>query len=187
MFAQCFVGVTVEKLNQWLTLLANVGVLAGIVFLAVELQQNTQELKLQSYQAWQAANNEINMTIADLDLAAVVSAGHEDSTKLSRENYIAYAMFHMSLLQMAQSTHYLYLQGSLDEELWRSEMDRAVGVLSLPGVRQWWEAGGRTQLAPGFVEFIESFQGTKSRRWNWDEERGFFQDDFDVPQRQSVD
>jgi hypothetical protein len=177
----------VERLNQWLTLLANVGVLAGIVFLAVELQQNTHQLKLQSYQAWQAANNEINMTIADLDLAAVVSAGHQDSTNLTRENYIAYAMFHLSMLQMAQSTHYLYLQGSLDEELWRSEMDRAAGILNLRGVRQWWDAGGRTQLAPGFVEFIEDFEIEKSRRWNWDEDRGFYPDNFIAPNEEPSD
>jgi len=176
-----------EKLNQWLTLFANVGVLAGIVFLAVELQQNTQQLKLQSYQAWQTANNEINMTMADLDLAAVASAGHQDSTRLTRENYIAYAMFHLSMLQMAQTTHYLYLQGSLDEELWRAEMDRAAGVLSLRGVRQWWEAGGRTQVAPGFAEFIENFRVTKSRRWNWDENRGFYEDDFDAPYEETTE
>ena len=29
-----------EKINRWLTLLANIGVVAGIVFLAVEIRQN---------------------------------------------------------------------------------------------------------------------------------------------------
>ena len=31
----------VEKWRRWLTLAANVGVLAGIIFLAVEIRQNT--------------------------------------------------------------------------------------------------------------------------------------------------
>ena len=30
-----------EKLNHWLTLAANLGVLAGIIFLAIEIQQST--------------------------------------------------------------------------------------------------------------------------------------------------
>ena len=38
----------VERLNHWLTLLANFGVLAGIVFLALELQQNTEMMRAQS-------------------------------------------------------------------------------------------------------------------------------------------
>ena len=73
---------------------------------------------------------------------------------------------------MAQSTHYLYLQGSIDKELWEAEMDRAALVLSSPGVRQWWDAGGRTQLTPSFVTFLESVQ-RKGTTWYWDDDQGF--------------
>ena len=31
-----------DRLNRWLTLIANLGVVAGLVFLAVELNQNTK-------------------------------------------------------------------------------------------------------------------------------------------------
>ena len=31
-----------DRLNRWLTLLANIGVVAGIIFLAIEINQNTQ-------------------------------------------------------------------------------------------------------------------------------------------------
>ena len=33
-----------DKLNQWLTLVANLGVVAGIIFLAYEIQQNTNAM-----------------------------------------------------------------------------------------------------------------------------------------------
>jgi hypothetical protein len=168
--------VNFDKANHWLNLVANFAVIAGIIFLAVELRQNTKQLKLQSYQSWVAANLEINTAIANPELAAIVSRGHPDSSNLNKESYIAYAMFHMSMLQMAQSTHYLYLQGSLDEELWRSEMDRAALIISMGGVRQWWDAGGKTQLAPSFVKFLESIE-SETTRWNWDEEHGFTSDD----------
>ena len=36
-----------DRLNRWLTLGANVGVLIGIVFLAFELQQNNENLAAQ--------------------------------------------------------------------------------------------------------------------------------------------
>ncbi len=164
-----------KGLNEWLTLTANFAVIAGIVFLAVELRQNTKQLELQSYQSWVAANMEINTAIADPDLSAIVSRGHSDSSNLTTDSYIAYAMFHMSMMQMAQSTHYLYLQGSIDKELWEAEMDRAALVLSTPGVRQWWDAGGRTQLTPSFVTFLESIE-RKGTTWYWDDKRGFTSD-----------
>ena len=40
-----------SDLNEWLTLTANLGVIGGIVFLAVEIQQNTAAIETQTYQA----------------------------------------------------------------------------------------------------------------------------------------
>jgi hypothetical protein len=37
-----------SKLERWLTLVANLSVVAGIVFLAVELQQNTEAIQAQT-------------------------------------------------------------------------------------------------------------------------------------------
>ena len=37
-----------DKLNQWLTLVANLAVLAGIIFLALEIQQNTSAINRQA-------------------------------------------------------------------------------------------------------------------------------------------
>ena len=71
----------------------------------------------------------------------------------------------------------MYRSGSLDEELWRSEVNRAAGMLALPGVRQWWDAGGKTQLTPQFVELMESTQSDMTI-WGWQEGRGFVPDDF---------
>ena len=162
-----------DNANRWLTLVANFAVIAGIIVLAYELQQNTQQLRTQSYQSWLAANMEINMAITEPDLSSIIATGHPDSTRLSEDTFVSYAMLHLGMMQMAQSTHYLYLSGAIDEELWRAEINRAAGILTAPGVRQWWDAGGRTQLTPTFVEFIESVD-TNITWWNWDEERGFF-------------
>ena len=40
-----------DKLNQWLSLIANVGVLIGIFILAFEIQQNTQMMRAQTKDA----------------------------------------------------------------------------------------------------------------------------------------
>jgi hypothetical protein len=45
------------------------------------------------------------------------------------------------------------------------------------GVRQWWDAGGRTQLAPSLVEHLESLDPNVSETWNWDEKKGYYQDE----------
>ena len=57
------------------------------------------------------------------------------------------------------------------------------GILSAPGVRQWWDAGGKTQLTPQFVELMESIQSSITT-WSWEAGRGFYPDDDLVRSRE---
>lgn len=163
-----------QKLDvgQTVTVLANLGVIVGIVFLVLELQQNNQQLELQSYQAWVDANMQINAQMSDPERSKILALGYSDSRDLSEETFIAFAMINTSVMQMAQSTNFLYRSGSLSRGLWESEMNRAAAILSLPGARAWWDAGGRTQLSPEFVELIESID-TNACTWSWDPDTGF--------------
>jgi len=127
---------------------------------------------MQSYQAWQAANVQINVAFSHQLAAEAASFGNRDSRNLTEVTYVTHAMVHLAMMQMAQSTDYLYRSGLLDRELWEAEMNRAAGVLAQTGVRQWWDAGGRTQLTPSFVELMESID-SDLRYWTWEQERGY--------------
>ncbi len=168
-------------------LLGNYGEFVGaiaigvtLIYVAVQLKQNTASVKANAYQEWSASNVEINVALSNPAQSQVIAAGNLDSTNLTDRTFVAFAMMHMAIMQMAQSTDYLYRSGSLDRELWEAEMNRVAGILAAPGVRQWWDAGGRTQLAPRFVKLLESTQSSIAY-WNWDSERGFFRGDVFVP------
>ncbi len=53
-----------DRLNRWMTLGANIGVLAGIIFLAFELQQNTVATQLEAASNFQDSFSEIELFIA---------------------------------------------------------------------------------------------------------------------------
>ena len=58
-----------DRLNQWLTLLANLAVLVGIVFVALEIQQNTEATHAQTREAvLAAAQIELQAVRADPNL-----------------------------------------------------------------------------------------------------------------------
>ena len=161
-----------DRLSRWLTLGANFGVLIGIIFLAIEVRQNNDELNLQSYQTWVAANMELSMAALDPARSEIFARGFGDSKNLDLDTALAFAYWNLGFMQMAQAMDYLYRKGSLDQALWESEMHRAALLLSLPGVRQWWEAGGKTQFTPQFVELIESTEITMTA-FRWEEGLGF--------------
>lgn len=61
-----------ERLNNWLSLLANIGVLAGIIFLAYELQQNTNIARSSAYgDTVQEINEWRSLVASDAELARI--------------------------------------------------------------------------------------------------------------------
>lgn len=177
-----------QLLGNYGEFFGSIAVFATLAYLAVQVRHskaateaNTKSLNLQAYQAWQAANHQINMAISNPAQSEICARGHIDSSNLTFETWVSYAMTHLSLFQMAQSADFLYRAGLLDQELWEAEMNRAAGFLGGPGVRQWWDAGGKTQLTPRFVEFLESAE-TTIKYWTWDAQRGFYgSDKMDYP------
>ena len=151
---------------------ANIAVLIGLIFVAVQIRQNTTALRATAYQSWVTTNAQLNMAITNVDLSRIIATGHADPRNLNFDNNTAYAMWLFSFMQMVQATDYLYRQGVIDESLWTVEMQRAAGHLTIPGVRQWWDAGGKTQLAPDFVRRVEATVSGQTG-YDWDAKIGF--------------
>jgi len=161
-----------KRIAGWITVGANLAVLAGLIFVAIQVRQSTRSIRAAAYQTWVASASQWNMGIAsDKELAAAIAQGHVDPGKLTDVSQMQYAMSMLALMQMIQSTYY-YLDGSIDSSLWEIERQRAALHLTTPGVRQWWDAGAKTQLSPEFVRIIESTKVT-SGAWNWESGKGF--------------
>lgn len=82
-----------DKLNQWLTLVANVGVVVGIVFLAFEIRHNSNELATQiAMNGHQIRTNDIGRTAMDGGLAhaLVKLRSDEQLTPTEEERLWAY-------------------------------------------------------------------------------------------------
>ena len=58
-----------SKLNNWLSLIANISVVGGIIFLAIEIQQNNVLLRSESRQALLANDqNSLVMSLENPDI-----------------------------------------------------------------------------------------------------------------------
>ena len=160
------------KLRGWISIVANLGVLAGLILVAVQIRQSSTMLQGTSYQTWLGANVELNNALTQLNQGGRFADGNTGSRNLDEDSFMPFAMWNYSVFQMFQATNYMYEQGALDQSLWQAEMERAAGFLTLPGVRELWDAGMKTQLTPEFVSLVESTPTTMTV-WDWDVERGF--------------
>jgi hypothetical protein len=70
-------GMNVDRLNRWLGLFANFGVLAGILFLAFELNQNTVATRLEAASNFNASFSEIEFFIVgNPEFSDLLTKGH---------------------------------------------------------------------------------------------------------------
>ncbi|MGI9323718.1 MAG: hypothetical protein ACR2PZ_00755 [Pseudomonadales bacterium] len=102
-----------EKLNTWLSLVANFGVIAGLLFLGYEIRQNTTQLRSEASYSMNAAISLINSGVYnDAVFADIKVRGEADFSSLNpteRQQFIAFQFDRINL-----AIHYRAL---LDEGL----------------------------------------------------------------------
>ena len=140
-------------LGQTITILANVGVIAGIIFLAFEIRQNTVALSSGSIQGISDQSYEATALLVqepELRAAIYASCGSEPLTADQRFMITAYVN---AVLRVQLNRFYQSQIGILDEEMAVGLGGRG-GIYRQPIFREAWERLGPAFPADfrGFVE-----------------------------------
>jgi hypothetical protein len=145
-----------ERLNRWMTLGANIGVLAGIIFLAFELRQNTLATQLEVASSYQSSFNEIELLIAsNPEFAELLRKGREGEDTSATEQ-LRLSVFYNNVLRQWQFHHFQFLYDAQSADLWeanRAFMANTIGEDS--GLFRHWQEN-RRHFNPEFNEVIES-------------------------------
>ena len=146
-----------DKLNQWLMLAANLGVVAGIIFLALEVSQNTEALQAQSsYNLYQAKTGSFRMIAQNpeglADLMARMSQGDAlNPVESLRINLYAQAMlgdFEWQYQEMASGR--LVVNFDFPNQL-------AAFLQRMPQMMAAFQQGkASNSLDAGFIEYVDS-------------------------------
>jgi len=129
-----------SKLNESLTLLANIGVIAGIVFLAIEVQQNTSMMQAQTRDSITQSIltiQEWNTDISNVELMARGVAGQIETDTLE---WGAFRSRVEMTLRAWENELYQYEQGLFEEDEFLPRTTVWQGALKSPGFRKAWES-----------------------------------------------
>lgn len=145
---------TFKKLNTWFTLFANLGVIAGIVFLGFEIQQNTDMVRAQTRDnmaekqlSWYALSGR------DSETAELYIQGQRGELEQSPE-YFQYVMIVVSSLAMMSNEWYQYEQGMYESEEFEPRQYRWKQDLQSPGFRHIWSGSQQYQYSQSFRDEI---------------------------------
>jgi hypothetical protein len=151
--------VNLEWTNSWLTLASNIGVIAGIVFLAYELQQNTVATQLEAATNFQASFTDKELLIAgNPEFADLLGRGVKGE-KLTAEEQFRLNAFYTNVLRQWQFIHFQYLTDAIDAEMWRGEREYLTEVIGFDaGLYSHWQTN-RKRYSSQFNEMMESITG----------------------------
>jgi len=144
-------------LGQTIAIVANIGVIAGIILLAYELRQNNQLLEVQARQAMLERRTEINALLAsNSDLAVVLAKAQADEALTPAENVQLSALNRRILAswewQFGEYQRHVLSMDDLALGAWRATYHETANGRGLPKVWEQW----KTQASPEFIEFMES-------------------------------
>ena len=144
--------ITSTKVNDWLTLIANVAVVGGIVFLAVEISQNNELLRSESRQAL-VANDLLSLTqgVENADVYVKLVSNEE----LSAEEQLRLSFIFALDMRNREFEYFQYVNGLLDEETWLAYRHVILINHSKGRGRVWWNEIGRGIVDPEFAKLVD--------------------------------
>ena len=142
--------------GQSIQILANVGVIAGIVFLGYEMRQNTQVARQEAYSSFAQSINDVNTTImASPELAAIIARASEGASRseFSRAEQLQYDLAIIGLVRVFEG-HYQSLEDDIVDESYFRTVSTGTGPWAQAYFREYWPQV-RPTFDPEFVEYFE--------------------------------
>ena len=144
------------ELGQSISILANLGVIAGIVFLAVELQQNNEFLAAQSRATRVALRQaDRSLVISNPELAHTLLKHRKEEPlteyeSLLLEEYMSFVLVNFQNVYREMREGFI-VESTVPVTGWRTDFEPG-GDLNM---RDYWERRGGRGLDPDFYEWME--------------------------------
>ena len=145
-----------DRVNRWLTLGANVAVLAGIIFLGFELRQNTIASQIEAGNSLENGLRELELFVAGSSEFAEILEKGRDGDDITSTEQLRLFVFYRSVFRQWQNAYFQYRSGALDADVWRGQKYGYANTLNDDiGLRNHWQSN-RTMYTAEFDELLES-------------------------------
>jgi len=143
-----------EKPYQISEIVASVAIIISLIYVAVQVQQNTQAIKHSAgnYAADQA--RKLYLISADPDHRALLFRAWVDPESVQGIDKFGFFGIMHDYFRTLENVYYQQVDGALDRRLWDGLL-RSIGfTLSLPGARHYWSER-RIWYSDDFQSFID--------------------------------
>jgi hypothetical protein len=146
---------TLEEAAFVSQIVSAIAVAASLVFVGVQMRQNTKAVRASTSQAHSANYHEIVAHLIDGAFAEVWRRGAAEPSALTETERVQFLAFASTLYRFYEASRVQWQRGNLDDEHWHTIEQQAVSLAGLPGVKYWWTLRRQWHSAE-FREWLES-------------------------------
>lgn len=148
-------SISMQKLLQVGEILAALAVVTSVVFVALEIRQNSEAQVMSATQSVVSDYiGSLERFIDNPDFACLYVRGAQDYQSLSGSERLRFSAFYMSTYYQLQEMHRLAEEGSIDADTWSGFRSLLEETTRYPGVRQWF-AARRTWFSTRFRDYVD--------------------------------
>lgn len=156
-----------DALGAIAELIGGVAVLATLVYLSIQIRQNTESSKesiLRNQTDRYIANS--YFMAGESGIMDVFIRAMDDPDSVTREEWWRFGTALWSLAIDWEEMFYLNDTGRQNDYRWKASKKHIVMYLNRPGGKKWWKSQAREMLSEEFVAYVDSLLAnpTKSRK-----------------------
>jgi hypothetical protein len=131
---------TLEQLALIAEIVGGAGVIASLIYLAVEIRRQSRQNNLRAANELTAQWSGLMTSLHEgSELAEIWLKGHRDFDSLDAISKLRYGAYFGRFLRNSEGLYLHVLQKSLDPMVWRG-VERAIrDLMILPGAQAWWQ------------------------------------------------
>jgi hypothetical protein len=151
---------TIQEMGALGEMIGGIAVVISLIYVGLQVRQNSNSVRAASQIALRQLGTEITSQLAAPDMARIYIQGLKDLSPLPAEDRVRFHSLMLSLFGVYEAYYFQVYFGIIPQEL-QPTRNHAMALFHLqkPGVRQWWDGGGRDQFSDKFVEKLEQAQG----------------------------
>ena len=148
---------TLESINVWAQLIASLGVIVSLFYVAAQVRQNTRSSRAIVVDSLARSMHDLAFQMAQSDQLLTTATMLKDWNTASEIERARYASFMLGYFKLFENGWFQMRQGTLEREQWEGYESFLRTVWMVPTVQAWWSMR-RTFFASGFRNYVESLE-----------------------------
>ena len=144
---------TIQDLGSIGELIAAIATIATLLYLAIQIRQNTKSVQSTNYSTWMDAIHGINHV--HLEIAEFLDDALNARRELTPEEFWKWHIHQAQFFYAIEAAYLFHMNGTVDDQFFESRMRSGKYSLTLPGSRAWWTEWAEHLYDERFIDYVE--------------------------------